>query len=166
MCEKASFLVSTEGPLQCYFAPGLRSHAAAREGWGMTSEGAEAEWKGESHDSLVVRHEDKDVARTIKQMIVERYPTRSTLLSTITETRGLNGFRVSYVGGHPIVPADGVWRMDLDVDDDDAQDFVSLASVTGDVIVDGTFTAPALTSVTGDIYVYNSGTFQPFAYFS
>ena len=85
MSEHVSLLVTTEGPLHFYGAPGLSSHGDARAGWGIHG-GAELEWTGETHDSLTVR-EDK----VSRQMIVDRFPTRSALLATILETRGLDG---------------------------------------------------------------------------
>ena len=158
MCERVSFLVTTEGPLQLLFAPGLRSHAAAREGWKMTSDGAEAEWTGENHNSLTIRHKDAATAATVKQMIIDRYANRSALLTTIGETRGPNGFVVSYRGGKPILPNDRVWRMDLEIGDEDTTDFSDIVEVLGDVTVNGTFTAPVLAKA-GDVTVYGNGTF-------
>jgi len=119
-------------------------------------DGAEAEWVGETHDSLTVRHEDPAVAKTVKQMLVERYPNRTALLASIGETRGPGGFAVQYRDGHPVLPADRIWRMDLEVDNTDADDFSDLVGVTGNVVVYGTFTAPLLDK-TGNVVVY--GTF-------
>jgi len=116
-------------------------------------DGAEAEWVGETHDSLTVRHEDPAVAKTVKQMLVERYPNRTALLASIGETRGPGGFAVQYRDGHPVLPADRIWRMDLEVDNTDADDFSDLVGVTGNVDVDGgTFTAPVLAK-TGNVVV-------------
>jgi hypothetical protein len=88
MCDYISFVVTTSGPLQIYAAPGLSSHGNARAGWNLTDPGAEAEWTGEAHDSLTVRFEDKAIAKSIRQLLVDKYPNRTALLSTITETRG------------------------------------------------------------------------------
>jgi hypothetical protein len=125
----------------------------------MTTDGAEGEWTGEHHNSLVVRHEDPQVAATVKQMIIDKYASRSALLSTVTETRGPGGFRVLYHDGHPTLPDDGVWRMDLEVDDEDAADFADIREVAGDIYVTGKFDAPALTTA-GDVYVTGKGHFD------
>ena len=85
MSERVSLLVTTEGPLHFYGAPGLSSHGDARAGWGIGG-GAELEWTGETHDSLTVCGD-----KVSRQMIVDRFPTRSALLATILETRGLGG---------------------------------------------------------------------------
>jgi hypothetical protein len=90
MSERISLIATTDGPLQFYAAPGLSSHGDARAGWGIRG-GAELEWTGEQHDSLVVRYEDKSMAATIKQMVIDRYPTRKALIATIFETRGQSG---------------------------------------------------------------------------
>jgi hypothetical protein len=95
MCERISFIATTEGSLQIYACPGLDSHGSARAGWGITG-GAECEWTGETYDSLTVRYEDRAMATTIRHMIVEKYPTRADLLATIFETRGFGGERMFY----------------------------------------------------------------------
>ena len=100
MCEYVSVVATTKGPLQFYAAPGLNSHGDARAGWGMTKDsGAEVEWTGESYDYLSVRHEVPKTAKTIKQMIMDKFPNRSALLATITETRGLQGSVAFYKNG-------------------------------------------------------------------
>ena len=100
MCEYISVVATTEGPLNLYAAPGLNSHGDARAGWKITG-GAEVEWVGESHDYLTVRHEDKKIAATIRQMLIDRYPNRSALLAEIIETRGIgaNGRQEFYRDG-------------------------------------------------------------------
>ena len=86
MCEYVSFVCTTEGPLSIYVSPTMTSHGDARLGWKLTG-GAEAEWTGENHDSLTVRFEDKEVARTIRQMLVEKFQSRTELIYSITESR-------------------------------------------------------------------------------
>jgi hypothetical protein len=90
MSEYISLLATVDGPLQLYGSPKLNSHGDARVGWGIVG-GAELEWTGETHNYLTVRYEDADVARTIKKMVMDRYPNRSALIASIKETRGLNG---------------------------------------------------------------------------
>jgi hypothetical protein len=98
MCEYVSVVATTEGPLHLYAAPGLKSHGDARAGWKFTG-GAEVEWTGENHDSLVVRHEDDATARTVKAMLIERFPNRTAIIASITETRGADGYVVFYRDG-------------------------------------------------------------------
>jgi heme oxygenase len=159
MCERVSFLATTDGPLQLYFPPGLSSHAAARAGWGRPREGAECEWTSENPEALVVRHEDSSVRSTVRQMILNRYSTRSALLATVTETRGPNGFVVQYVDGKITPPKNGAWLMDLEIYSDDQERYEWLTTVTGDLNVreGATLTAPALTK-TGDLNVYEGAT--------
>lgn len=90
MCEYISLIATTDGPLHFYGAPGMNSHVNARAGWGIVG-GAELEWTGETHSCLTVRHEDPEVARTIRGMVIDRYATRTDLIATISELRGLNG---------------------------------------------------------------------------
>ena len=101
MCEFASVVATTDGPLILYAAPGIRSHGDARAGWKIKG-GAEVEWTGENHNSLLVRHEDEQVAKTIKAMLVDKFANRSAMLATITETRGLSGEVVFYRDGKRI----------------------------------------------------------------
>ena len=101
MCEFASVVATTDGPLVLYAAPGIKSHGDARAGWKIKG-GAEVEWTGENHNSLLVRHEDEQVAKTIKALLVEKFANRSAMLATITETRGLSGEVVFYRDGKRI----------------------------------------------------------------
>jgi hypothetical protein len=98
MCDFVSVIASTEGSLQLYASPGLKSHGDARVGWNIVG-GAEVEWTGEHHESLTVRHEDKDIKDTVLQMIKDKYPTRTDLINSITETRGLNNSKLYYKNG-------------------------------------------------------------------
>jgi hypothetical protein len=98
MCDFVSVIATTEGSLQLYAAPGLKSHGDARVGWSI-KEGAEVEWTGEHHGTLTVRHEDKSVRDTVLQMIKDKYPTRTDLINSITETRGLNSSKLYYKNG-------------------------------------------------------------------
>jgi hypothetical protein len=98
MCDFISVIATTEGSLQLYAAPGLCTHGDARVGWNI-KEGAEVEWVGEHHDTLTVRHEDKSVRKTVLQMIKDKYPTRTDLINSITETRGLNNSKLYYKNG-------------------------------------------------------------------
>jgi hypothetical protein len=92
MCEYVSFLASDFGPtLQLYFSTGLTSHANIREAYNLCSVGAECEWTGNSPDNLVVRHQDKDTARLIKQMILDKYPTLKDMLQDIKTIRDKDG---------------------------------------------------------------------------
>jgi hypothetical protein len=95
MCEYISFVASTEGPLEIYAAPGLNSHGEARAGWGIKG-GAECEWTGEGPESLAVRFEDSKVRAVVKALILEKYPNRTALIHSITETRGDGGNRAWY----------------------------------------------------------------------
>ena len=90
MCDYVSFICSTDGPLHIYADPKLSSHGDARLGWGITG-GAEAEWTGENHDSLTVRYEDGLASKTIRQMLVEKFPNRTALIASITEARDADG---------------------------------------------------------------------------
>jgi hypothetical protein len=135
MCERISFLATVDGPLVLRFAPGLRSHAAARAGWGIPRADAECEWTGETPDSLSVRYEDSKLAATVKRMILDRYPKRSALLATVGETRGPEDFVVQYEKGKPIPTKDGIWPMDLEVGTEDADDYQWITAVSGDVYV-------------------------------
>jgi len=98
MCQYVSVVATTKGPLDLYAAPGLTSHGDARAGWKVTG-GAEVEWTGEAHDSLLVRHEDADTAKTIRAMLMERFPTRRALIESITETRAADGSVFRYHNG-------------------------------------------------------------------
>ena len=98
MSEFASVVATTEGPLHLYACPGINSHGDARAGWGIKG-GAEVEWTGDNHDSLSVRYEDDAVAKTIRAMLVERFPNRKAMLAAITETRGVDGNIVRYQDG-------------------------------------------------------------------
>ena len=98
MSEFASVVATTEGQLHLYAGPGINSHGDARAGWGIKG-GAEVEWTGEQHDSLTVRYEDAAMAKTIRAMLVERFPTRQAMLAAITETRGVDGKIVRYQDG-------------------------------------------------------------------
>jgi hypothetical protein len=92
MCEYVSFLASDSGPtLQLYFSTGLNSHANIRKAYNLRSVGAECEWTGNSPDNLVVRHQDKDTARLIKQMILDKYPTLKDMLQDIKTIRDKDG---------------------------------------------------------------------------
>jgi len=107
MSEFASVIATTEGPLHLYASPGIDSHGDARAGWGIKG-GAEVEWTGEQHDSLTVRYEDAAMARTIRAMLVERFPTRSKMLKSITETRGPGGIVQLYRAGKICIPDDAI----------------------------------------------------------
>ena len=144
MSHYLSFLVTTEGPLQIYAAPGLCSHGDARAGWKIQGE-AEGEWIGEKHDSLTVRHEDQQTARTIRALLMDRFPNRATLLESITETRGIGGMVVRYCSGAPESTPAGVWGADLYYDG--SGDWAQITEVAGGLGVreGATLTAPALT---------------------
>lgn len=98
MCEYVSVVATTEGPLHLYASPGLTSHGDARAGWNIKG-GAEVEWTGETHDSLLVRHEDDAMAKTIRALLIERFPKRSAMIASITEARGQDGAVVHYQNG-------------------------------------------------------------------
>ena len=98
MCEYISFLATTEGSLEIYAAPGLKSHGAARAGWKIKG-GAECEWTGEGPESLAIRFEDEAVRAVVKALILEKYPNRTALIHSITETRNANGERHWYKDG-------------------------------------------------------------------
>jgi hypothetical protein len=98
MCQFASFVASTEGSLEIYAAPGLNSHGEARAGWGI-KDGAECEWTGEGPESLAVRFEDGKARAVVKALILEKYPNRTALIHSITETRGADGSREWYKDG-------------------------------------------------------------------
>ena len=113
MCEYISVVATVDGPLQFYAAPDLDSHGNARAGWKITG-GAEVEWVGESHAYLTVRYEDKEIAKTIRQMIVDKYPSRCAFIAEIIETRGECGRQAFYRdgklhrdGGPAAIDADG-----------------------------------------------------------
>jgi hypothetical protein len=73
----------------------LNSHGEARAGWGIKG-GAECEWTGEGPESLAVRFEDSKVRAVVKALILEKYPNRTALIHSITETRGDGGNRAWY----------------------------------------------------------------------
>jgi hypothetical protein len=98
MCQYISFVASTEGSLEIYAAPGLDSHGEARLGWGIVG-GAECEWTGEGPESLAVRFEDEKTRAVVKALILEKYPNRTALIHSITETRGANSTRYWYKDG-------------------------------------------------------------------
>jgi hypothetical protein len=98
MCDFVSVIATTEGSLQLYASPGLKSYGDARVGWNIVG-GAEVEWTGEHHDTLTVRHEDKGIKDTVLQMIKDKYPTRTDLINSITETRGVNNNKLYYKNG-------------------------------------------------------------------
>jgi hypothetical protein len=98
MCEYVSVIATTEGSLQLYASPGLKSHGDARVGWNI-KEGAEVEWTGEHHGTLTLRHHDSRTRKTVLQMIKDKYPTRTDLINSITETRGLNSSKLYYKNG-------------------------------------------------------------------
>jgi hypothetical protein len=92
MCEYVSFLASDEGPtLQLYFSTGINSHANIRDAYKITSDGAECEWIGNNSDTLTVRHFDKDIAKLIKRMILDKYPTLKDMLQDIKSVRDRDG---------------------------------------------------------------------------
>jgi hypothetical protein len=157
MSHYLSFLVTTEGPLQIYAAPGLCSHGDARAGWKIQGE-AEGEWIGEKHDSLTVRHEDQQTARTIRALLMDRFPNRATLLESITETRGIGGMVVRYCSGAPESTPAGVWGADLYYDG--SGDWAQITEVSGGLGVHegATLTAPALTEVSGGLNVHEGAT--------
>ena len=95
MSEFASVLATADGPLQLYAAPGIDSHGSARAGWEIKG-GAEVEWIGEDHSSLTVRYADTAMAKTIRQMLIERDPNRTAMLASIFETRGEDGYVMWY----------------------------------------------------------------------
>ena len=105
MSEFASVLATTDGPLQLYAAPGIDSHGNARAGWDI-KDGAEVEWTGENHDSLTVRYADPAMAKTIRQMLIDRFPNRTAMLATIFETRGEGGYVMWYRNGEAWIPED------------------------------------------------------------
>ena len=98
MCEYVSFVASTEGSLEIYAAPDFDSHGEARAGWKI-KDGAECEWTGEGPESLAVRFEDEKVRAVVKALILEKYPNRTALIHSITETRGFDGGRAWYKDG-------------------------------------------------------------------
>ena len=98
MCEYVSFVATTEGSLEIYAAPYLNSHGWARAGWGIKG-GAECEWTGEGPESLAVRFEDEAVRAVVRALILEKYPNRTALIHSITETRGEGGTRYWYKDG-------------------------------------------------------------------
>ena len=98
MCEYVSFVASTEGSLEIYAAPDFDSHGAARAGWKIR-DGAECEWTGEGPESLAIRFEDSKDRAVVKALILEKYPNRTALIHSITETRGTNGTRFWYKDG-------------------------------------------------------------------
>jgi hypothetical protein len=92
MCEYVSFLASDSGPtLQLYYSTGLNAHDNIREAYNIVQVGAECEWTGNSPDKLKVRHEDKDTAKLIKQMILDRYPNLKDMLQDIKSVRDMDG---------------------------------------------------------------------------
>jgi hypothetical protein len=92
MCEYVSFLASDTGPtLQLYFSTGLTSHFNIREAYNLCSVGAECEWTGNSPECLVVRHQDTNTAKLIKQMILDKYPTLKDMLQDIKTIRDKDG---------------------------------------------------------------------------
>ena len=98
MCEYVSFVASTEGSLEIYAAPDFDSHGEARAGWKI-KDGAECEWTGEGPESLAVRFEDEAVRAVVRALILEKYPNRTALSHSITETRGEGGTRFWYKDG-------------------------------------------------------------------
>ena len=98
MCEYVSFVATTEGSLEIYAAPGLTNHGAARAGWKIR-DGAECEWTGKGPESLAVRFEDSKIRAVVRAMILEKYPNRTALIHSITETRGFDGDRFWYKDG-------------------------------------------------------------------
>ena len=98
MCEYVSFVATTEGSLEIYVAPGLDSHGSARAGWKIR-DGAECEWTGKGPESLAVRFEDEAVRAVVRAMILEKYPNRTALINSITETRNASGSREWYKYG-------------------------------------------------------------------
>jgi hypothetical protein len=105
MCEYVSFLASDSGPtLQLYFSTGLNSHANIRKAYNMCNVGAECEWTGNSPDNLVVRHEDKDTAKLIKQMILDKYPTLRDMLQDIKSVRDTDGTEHTVSQGTYLIP--------------------------------------------------------------
>ena len=98
MCEYVSFVATTEGSLEIYVAPGLDSHGEARAGWNIR-DGAECEWTGEGPESLAIRFEDEKSRAVVKALILEKYPNRTALIHSITETRKANGERHWYKDG-------------------------------------------------------------------
>ena len=98
MCEYVSFVASTEGSLEIYVAPGFDSHGEARAGWKI-KDGAECEWTGEGPESLAVRFEDEKARAVVKALILEKFPNRTALINSITETRNANGERYWYKDG-------------------------------------------------------------------
>ena len=101
MCEYVSVVATTEGPLNIYAAPGFTSHGDARAGWKIKG-GAEVEWTGETHDSLLVRHEDDSTAKTIRALLCNRYSNRTAMIASITEARGSDGATVYYHNGQQL----------------------------------------------------------------
>ena len=98
MCEYVSFVASTEGSLEIYAAPDFDSHGEARAGWKI-KDGAECEWTGEGPESLAVRFEDEKVRAVVKALILEKFPNRTALIHSITETRNADGERHWYKDG-------------------------------------------------------------------
>jgi hypothetical protein len=92
-----ALLASTEGPLVFYGSPNLYDHASTREAWGIPTACAELGWDGgESHAYLFVRHQEPDTARTIKAMVIERFPDRSALVRSLGEVRTRAGVSLSF----------------------------------------------------------------------
>jgi hypothetical protein len=103
MCEEVSFVVDEENPNNLYFGIGLNSHGGARAGWNFKG-GAEAEWVGEAHDSLTVRHEDSKIAKMILGMLKDRFANRTQLINSISEARNEFGDRMLYSNGVARLP--------------------------------------------------------------
>ena len=173
MSERVSLLATSEGPLHFYGAPGLSSHGDARAGWRILG-GAELEWTGETHESLSVRYKNPAMAKTIRQMVMDRYPTRAALITTILETRGQGGTVMWYPrtkeefaaiiaqGPRPNVglanlEAEIVIAQNLEIGDLDVSGYgfalPAGLTTTGDLDVSGYgFALPAGLTTTGDLY--------------
>ena len=146
MCEYVSFVATTEGSLEIYVAPGLDSHGSARAGWKIR-DGAECEWTGKGPESLAVRFEDEAVRAVVRALILEKYPNRTALIHSITETRNANGTRYWY--------KDGVLHRDND------QPAIELADGTREWYKDGkphrTGDLPAVEWADGTRFWYKDG---------
>ena len=98
MCEKYSFIVS-DTPFQIWWGKGVDSHSVVREMYPASRDGAEVEWTGDLEQDLVVRHTDPKMARMIKGLILDRYPTRADLLPLFSGWVYYDGDKFHYQNG-------------------------------------------------------------------
>ena len=98
MCEKYSFIVS-DTPFQIWWGKGVDSHSVVREMYPASRGGAEVEWTGDLEQDLVVRHIDPKMARMLKGLILDRYPTRADLLPLFSGWVEYEGNKFHYRNG-------------------------------------------------------------------